>query len=140
MEIREITKSDLPILAKMDSEIFKDSKSDHVVALFKNALKNSIPGSSLVAEENKEIIGAIVVEKGSSFSHPLSAYVRSFFIAPLHQNKGVGKSLMSASLEAMKKNDITFVYLETFIDSKRAIGFYEKMGFSLNRYRYAKEL
>ncbi len=140
MEIREIKKSDLPMLAKLDSSIFKDCEEIHSLKMFEHGYKIRIKEASLAIIENNVLIGAIFVEKRHSFSSPNSAFVTSFFLTESNTGKGFGSKLMSASIDALKKKGFTHITLLVHPENKRGIKFYEKFGFTLSRLNYSKEL
>lgn len=128
MRIRRMRRADLPALARMNCKIYpKDSLRQTKIA-FCYSLKNQVPGACLVAEEDGKPLGAIFAEKKLTFS-PRAAYIKAFFVAEGHRDKGVGTKLFSACMAAMKKNKVKSVSLTVDKKNKKAFSLYRQAGF-----------
>ena len=139
MEIRKIREDDLPTLAALNAETFTDTAKGQALLTFKDAWDKRVGDACLVAEENQEIIGAIVVEKKITFIKGSSGIV-SFFVKKEMQGKGVGTKLMETALAALKKNGYRNVSLSVALGNEDAISIYEREGFKPFRMLYLKEL
>lgn len=128
MLIRKMKRPDLPILAKMNSEIFRDTDKKQAFVALRHSFNGGIGSACLVAEENGKIAGAIFVEKKTTF-YRNAAYISSFFLAKNARGKGLGKTLFSACLAAMKKRGITSVSITVEEKNKKALSLYRKAGF-----------
>lgn len=63
MKIRKIIKTDLKTLVKLDAEIFGDTTNEQGLMVFQHSFKNRIADACLVAEEDSEVLGAVMAEK-----------------------------------------------------------------------------
>ncbi len=142
MKFREIAKKDLPALAKLDAGIFKDVNSKHALEVFTFSFKNRILKASFVAldEKSGEFIGAIFVERSVGFKSPNAAYIRSLFVRPESQGKGLGRELMRRSMNVLKAARIEFVTIQVHTNNQPAIALYTDEGFEMTRYVYSKEI
>ncbi len=50
------------------------------------------------------------------------------------EGKGLGKALVSRSVEWFKDNKISFIYVRTQLKNTRALNFYESLGFKIDSY------
>jgi ribosomal protein S18 acetylase RimI-like enzyme len=138
MNIRKMTEQDIPILADLNAQIFKDTGKEQATKVFSDSFRNSVPGACLVAEEGK-IIGAIIAERKTTFT-PNAAGIKSFFVVEGYQGKGIGKMLLERCVAALKESGIETVSLTVDPENKSAISVYEKEGFELFRLKYLKKL
>ena len=127
MRIRRARIADVPKLASMNANIFRDKNVAQVRRVFSSALK-SLPSACLVAEEKGEIAGAIIAEKRLAFV-PRAAFITSFFVKKAWRGKGVGKVLFERCLAGMKKAGIKSITLTVKSKNKKALGLYKKSGF-----------
>jgi ribosomal-protein-alanine N-acetyltransferase len=133
MEMRQIREGDLPILAAMEAEIFGGTGGKgQSLAVFSDVWKKRVVPACLAAEENGEIIGAIISEEKITFTKN-SSYITSFFVKKEWQGRGVGKMLMEGALAALRAEGYKNVSLTVALDNKKAIALYEKEGFRLFR-------
>ena len=128
MLIRKMKSADLPLLAKMNAQIFGDTSSARALIVFQLSFKSRVNGGCLVAEEDGKPIGAIFGEKITTF-YPHAATIRSFFVAKNQRGKGVGKALFSSCMAGIKKSGITNVSLHVDAKNKKALSVYKKAGF-----------
>jgi ribosomal protein S18 acetylase RimI-like enzyme len=128
MKIRTIRRADLPALARLNARIFRDISAKQALLVFRHSFSGRVDGACLVAVEGSELVGAIFCEKKLT-QYPNSAYITAFFISKKQQGKGIGKALMGASLQAMKKRGITNVSLTVSSRNRRAHALYRQAGF-----------
>jgi [ribosomal protein S18]-alanine N-acetyltransferase len=57
------------------------------------------------------------------------AEVRNMAVDPLHQRKGIARTLLSAGILKLKANGVSRMFLEVRVSNQPAIAFYESMGF-----------
>ena len=139
MRIRKIREEDLRVLAALNAEIFNDNTEEQTLVTFKDAWGRKIGNACLVAEENQEIIGAIIIEKKVTFLKKSSG-ITSFFVKKEWQGKGIGRKLMESALAVLKESGYKNVSLTVELDNEKAVSLYEKEGFKPFRMLYLKEL
>lgn len=139
MRIREMRRDDVPALAKLNCIVFRDTEEERAAAVFSNSFMNRVEGSCLVAEDDGEIIGAIIAERKTTF-YPNAAGIKSFFVMEGCRGKGIGKALLQKCLFSLKEAGIESVSLAVDPDNKEAISVYENAGFGLFRLKYLKRL
>jgi ribosomal protein S18 acetylase RimI-like enzyme len=127
MEIRKVTKADLPLLAKANAKIF-GSLPALSLAAFKHSLSMGVPGASLMAEENGKFAGAIFAEKKITFL-PKTASISSLFISEGFRGRGLGTMLLKRSLSALRSRGYKSVSLTVDGEKCPAYHLYSKMGF-----------
>ena len=122
-------------LARREEEV----TGEYVAGFIEKSLESGI---QLVAVDDKNIVGEIHCYKPGiqCFDHLLSDL--TIAVDPDYQGQGVGKALFTGLLNEVKENwkDIIRVELLTGESNKRAIAFYQSIGFSIegrmpNRYR-----
>jgi putative acetyltransferase len=122
-------------LARREEEV----TGEYVAGFIKKSLENGI---QLVAVDDKNIVGEIHCYKPGiqCFDHLLSDL--TIAVDPDYQGQGVGKALFTGLLNEVKENrkDILRIELLTGESNKRAIAFYQSIGFSIegrmpNRYK-----
>jgi L-amino acid N-acyltransferase YncA len=87
--------------------------------------------SMLMAEENGELLGfSACGESRDEDAAPGVGEVRSFFVAAGLWGRGVGRALMSAVLDSLRKRGCTEATLWSFAANERANRFYEAHGFT----------
>jgi GNAT superfamily N-acetyltransferase len=87
--------------------------------------------SLLLVEEDGEALG--VSACGSSRDDDVDASVgevRSFFVAPGHWGRGVGRALMEGALESLRERGYAEATVWSFTANERANAFYESLGFT----------
>lgn len=84
------------------------------------------PDTCFVAEETGEIIGVILAGHDGR-----RGFIYHTAVRVSHRRKGVGASLVSAALDALKKEGITKVALVAFSRNEIGNQFWEKQGFVL---------
>lgn len=110
MTIREMTEKDLDRVSAICIESFMESVaaslSEQGISTFKEiALSNAFSSRMqednmmLVSEEGNQLNGVIELKKG--------CHVAMLFVDPKHQNKGVGRKLISAALNHVRTDILT---------------------------------
>lgn len=82
------------------------------------------PDTCFVAVENGSIVGVIMVGHDGR-----RGYIYHTAVSPNHRNLGIGTSLVSKALNALKKLDISKVALVVFANNEVGNEFWEKQGF-----------
>lgn len=83
------------------------------------------PETCFVAEENSEMIGAVL-----SGNDGRRGYIYHTAVSPEHRHKGIGTALADASLKALSDMGITKTALVVFEKNKDGNAFWEKQGFT----------
>ena len=138
MEIRKIRKTDLPSLAAINSSLYRHTTKGQSLLALKNSFKNRIEGACLVAQDGKELAGAIFAEKKITFT-PNSGYIYSIFVSKKWQGRGLGKLLLKQCLEAAKKKGITNISILFDEKNNVAARLYKNAGFKPFRLMYLKK-
>lgn len=119
IKIRNLEEQDLPYVLEIASQSFSIPWS---LNSFKNELLN--PHSILrVAEFSGEIVGYIVLRKILDEAELLSIAVK-----PELRRKGIATELIKNVLNELK-DSVKTCFLEVRVSNKKAISFYEKIGF-----------
>lgn len=84
------------------------------------------PATSFVAMDDDRIIGTILA--GHDGRRGIFHHVS---VLPEYQKQGVGKMLVDAAMEALRKEGITKVLLVVFDHNKNGNEFWEHMGFTV---------
>ncbi len=83
------------------------------------------PDTCFVAMEQGYIIGAILTGHDGR-----RGYISHTAVSPAYQRQGIGKQLVEAALNALKKQGINKVNLVAFANNEKGNAFWEKMGFA----------
>jgi|TARA_B100002003_G_scaffold137146_1_gene126722 ribosomal-protein-alanine N-acetyltransferase len=103
---------------------------------FEDILKAS-PESFIVAENDGAIVGYIMcrIEYGFSnfkrFSLIRKGHIVSLAVLEEHRRNGLGKSLISSAVEALKFKGCNEVYLEVRATNEEAVKIYKQLGFKI---------
>jgi putative acetyltransferase len=81
-----------------------------------------------VATENEIVLGGGGIFPSNGLPKGCCELVR-YFLTPKARGKGIGKELLSKSVEIAKELGYTKMYLESFPEMKEAIRMYEQNGF-----------
>ena len=87
--------------------------------------------SMLLAEEDGELLG--LSTSGESRDEDADSSVceiRSFFVAADRWGEGIGRELMAAALDSLRKRGCTEATVWSFAANERANAFYERAGFT----------
>lgn len=83
------------------------------------------PETCLVAEDNGEILGAILVGTDGR-----RGYIYHTAVSPLHRRQGIAKSLLQKALSAVEALGISKTALVVFEHNKEGNTFWENMGYT----------
>lgn len=83
------------------------------------------PATVFVAEEGNEIVGVIMAGHDGR-----RGYIYHTAVHPDERQRGIGRALVGAALEALKAEGITKAALVAFERNKEGNAFWEQMGFS----------
>jgi GNAT superfamily N-acetyltransferase len=98
--------------------------------LFEQLLDNP-DVSLLVADEDGELVGYTACGANRDPDvRPEVGEVRSMFVASTHWRAGVGRALLAAAIEDLRRRSYAEATLWSFKANDRANGFYESAGFS----------
>jgi len=121
----KITKEDI-------EERFKDRQSEEKLEKRRNEITNDTIATLLVAVKNGKIVGLCRIER-----LPDKNRLRTIYVLPEYQSKGIG-TMMWEEIQKYTdaKKDIT---VEVATYNKKAIAFYEKLGFQDTGKRFKDE-
>ena len=104
--------------------VYYDPTTDDLFSLFKK------PGSMYwIAEEDERIIGGCGIYATPGLPEGCAELVK-LYLLPECRGKGIGRMLMEKTFESAKGLGYKQVYLESMPELSKAIGIYEKAGFS----------
>ncbi|MBR6800333.1 MAG: GNAT family N-acetyltransferase [Eubacteriaceae bacterium] len=83
------------------------------------------PETSFVAEKDGKIVGAIMAGHDGR-----RGYIHHTAVSPDHRSEGIGKALVDAAVDALKKEGISKVNLVVFARNEGGNAFWEKIGFT----------
>ena len=108
-------------------------------ALWRELLLRGAP-ELLVAKDNEYIIGFVAFGRcRDDDATPSRAEIWAFYVIPSHWSQGVGTQLWNQARERMAERGYHTVSLWVLAANTRAIGFYDRMGFDLDK-ESAKEV
>ena len=127
MNIRKATKKDAnDIVEIIEETVLKTHKNLYSKKNIKNILDNYRLERVLhfidsydyfVAEENREILGCVLIKEGK---------MRSLYVLPLFEGKGLGRKLVEVAEDCAKKNGYEEIWLWASLVS---FDFYVHMGY-----------
>ena len=101
---------------------------------------DTIPGYELlIAEENDEIVGSMVLLIMPNLSHRASpwALVENMIIDPKQQRRNVGRKLMEYAVRRAKDKGCYRIILNSNKKRRRAHKFYRSLGFEASAYGFS---
>jgi len=131
--LRRCTMEDLKKVISINLVTLPEHYSDY---FFEDILKSS-PESFIVAENDGVIVGYIMcrIEYGFSnfkrFSLIRKGHIVSLAVLEEHRKNGLGKSLISSAVEALKFKGCNEVYLEVRATNEEAVKIYKQLGFKI---------
>lgn len=135
VQLRKIQSSDNAGVAALIREVFHEFNAPKVGTAYNDPTTDHLfekfqtPLSILwLAEVNGELAGCCGIYPTEGLPEGCAELVR-FFVSADYRGTGVGKELMSRSIESAKGFGYKTLYLETIPEFDRAVGIYEKQGF-----------
>jgi [ribosomal protein S18]-alanine N-acetyltransferase len=83
------------------------------------------PRTALVAAEGAELLGFIIARRD-----PEQWEIENVVVSPLHQRRGIGRTLVKHLIEAAQRADASAVLLEVRSSNTAARQLYEQLGFT----------
>jgi ribosomal-protein-alanine N-acetyltransferase len=131
--VRQCTEKDLKSVISINLVSLPEHYSDY---FFEDILRAS-PGGFLVAEKDGVTVGYIMcrIEYGFSNFKRLNltrkGHTVSIAVLEEHRRKGLGETLITAALEALKLQGCTEIFLEVRVSNADAVRLYRRLGFSI---------
>lgn len=111
--------------ANKPGTVYFDKETDHLYELFSNT-----PGSMYrVATYQGKLLGGAGIFPTPALPEGTCELVKMYLL-PEARGKGVGRKLMDAAFTQAIALGYTKIYIETMPELTRAIGLYEKLGFT----------
>jgi putative acetyltransferase len=136
VHIRSLEKKDNPLLAELIRGVFREFKIDRPGTVYTDPTTDSLyelfqtPKSQYwVAQEDGVLLGGCGVFPTEGLPEGCAELVK-FYLSSGARGRGIGKALMQNSFGAAKTLGYTQLYLESFPELEKAVGMYEKAGFS----------
>jgi len=122
IKLRNLSFSDLERVREIDRISFLD-RAPYSEKFLREIFQN-YPQGLVVAEDKREIVGYIV-------SRPQKDKIEivSLAVLPDRQRKGIGTALTKFLIERFQKEEIKEVFLYVRTKNKRAVSFYQELGF-----------
>jgi putative acetyltransferase len=105
--------------------VYYDETTDHLYELFACAPA----GRYFIAEKNGEIVGGAGIFPTDALPEGTCELVK-MYLSPHARGMGLGRYLINQCLEVAAALGYTQVYLESMPELKKAVGIYEKFGFT----------
>ena len=123
-EIRSMTQSDIPQIARIEKMVFPSPWSE---AAFRSELNdNAMAVYLILADEAKP---EEVLAYGGLWKIFDEGHITNIAVRPQDQGKKLGKLILHAMVQWAWANDLSHVTLEVRINNDRAISLYKKAGF-----------
>lgn len=123
------------IITEDIQEIFKDNFSDKKIEELKNRLKDFPSNAKMLVafdEENTKVVGLCRIYLREKFNQ-----LQAIYILPEYQRSGIGRKLWAEALNFFNKDKNIIVQVATY--NKKAISFYESLGFVDTGKRFTEE-
>jgi ribosomal protein S18 acetylase RimI-like enzyme len=112
---------------------YKDEFSPEKIENLKELIRNGPANKKrLVAKQGNLVVGACTVIRNDDYNH-----LRTLYILPEFQHKGIGTKLWNKALEFLDPAKDTYVQVADY--TEQAIHFYKKLGFVDTGKRTAQE-
>lgn len=134
-KLRKFEPNDLQNVIHINRNCLPENYTD----MFFVDLHERFPGTFIVAEESKEIVGYIMcrIEVGLSnfgFGGLLrKGHVVSLAIMPKARRRGVASALLNAAMSGMQEYKAKQIYLEVRVTNDAGVNLYKKMGLEVTR-------
>ena len=119
--IRRMRWWDIEAVTALEEALFDDAWSPE---MFWNELAQGGSRTYLVAEDDDVVVGYAGLA-----AMPDEAYVQTIGVAPAHQRRGLGATLLRRLLDDAARRGAPRVGLEVRVDNAPAIALYERHGF-----------
>lgn len=120
--IRRMRWWDIDAVTALEDVLFEDAWSPE---MFWNELAQGDSRTYVVLTEDDDVVGYAGLA-----AMPDEAYVQTIGVAPAHQRKGLGATLLQALLDDAGTRGLHRVGLEVRVDNAAAIALYERFGFT----------
>lgn len=134
--LRRIEENDNREIAELIRTVFREFKIDKPGTVYYDPTTDDLynlftkPDSIYwIAEENGKIIGGCGVYSTPDLPEGCAELVK-LYLLPEHRGKGIGRMLMEKCFESAREFGYRQLYLESMPELSKAIGIYEKAGFS----------
>ena len=122
----------LRLLSDFSSEVGTHLEEEHLSAALMPLIARPELGDLLVAEQNGELVGYVVITWGWGIeSGGAEALVDEMFVSEKVRNQGVGTLLMTSAISRAQQREVKVVFLETESDNPESRALYERLGFEL---------
>jgi [ribosomal protein S18]-alanine N-acetyltransferase len=128
IRLRNFRKDDLARLHELDQICFPVGIS-YSIAELRYFLINPRCRCWIAEETDEELVGFLIVEKVRR-SSGMSGHIVTLDVSPHARRHGVGKLLMEAAEERMKREGASLLTLEMAVNNEAARAFYGRLGFS----------
>lgn len=123
-------------------DIYKEVKSAELLQAVEEEFLND--GLCLAACQGKELVGyctASVRKSESIFNvNSIYLYIDEICVKEEYQGKGIGRDLFYAAKEQAQRQGCTRIDLNCWAFNKKALKFYESLGFQIQRYRMEQKI
>ncbi|NOZ59146.1 MAG: ribosomal protein S18-alanine N-acetyltransferase [Euryarchaeota archaeon] len=119
--IRKFRPSDLQRVYEIEAQSFRDPYHP----LFLINLYELYGETFLVAEVDRRVVGYVIARKVNSKGH-----IIAIAVDPGFRCRGIGRALMLAVEEELKKMGVIELWLEVRASNTRAMRFYRRLGYS----------
>jgi putative acetyltransferase len=133
---RKLQKADNLLLANLIRTVFREFKVDRPGSVYTDPTTDNLfelfssPGSVYwVAEDEGKLIGGCGIYPTDGLELGYAELVK-FYLDESFRGKGIGKNLMEKSFQSAREMGYKFLYLESFPELSKAVGMYEKAGFT----------
>ncbi|RPI45232.1 MAG: GNAT family N-acetyltransferase [Bacteroidetes bacterium] len=133
---REVERGDNPLLARMIREVFEEHEAPRVGTVYSDPTTDDLYGLFrkersvlFVAEIDGKPAGCCGVYPSAGLPVGVAELVK-FYLAAGARGKGTGRKLMELSIRKAREFGYKQLYLESLPQYARAIGIYEKQGFT----------
>jgi ribosomal-protein-alanine N-acetyltransferase len=113
---------DIEPVTALERALFDDPWSPE---MFWDELAQGDTRTYVVATDDDAVVGYAGLA-----AMPDEAYVQTIGVAPAHQRRGLGATLLTALLDDAKRRGLSRVGLEVRVDNAPAIALYERFGFT----------
>jgi len=133
---KRLTDFDLP--SRIDIDFLGNVQRENLSADLEDSPMQSVV---FVAEADDVLLGFVQLQIEKDWiSRQRHAHIERIVVATEAEGKGIAKTLMERAEEWAKSNGFPMITLFCFTTNKRAIGFYEHVGYEAESVKMAKQL